>query len=403
MAEWTRALDGLVDELGRNVKKAARTVGAAFRGGPNEIIVYRGYGTTTRIYVHGRALQSRELSEVTDKDTVLRNLLNTYRRAEVDPLPHARVRARIGDAELDLSADDEGFFGGWLDLTVALPDDRIWHDVEVELLAPVRPDVGKVVGKGTVLIPPRTATFAIISDIDDTVIQSRVSNFLQAARTVMLGNALTRLPFPGVAAFYTALCDGATKLENNPVFYVSSSPWNIYDVISGFMDHQKIPHGPLILRDWDINLGALSGKRHYEHKGKAIREIMNLIPDLPFILIGDTSQHDPEIYYGIVKEFPDRIRAIYIRDVTLSAERKASVNQLAEEILAAKSTLVITEDTVGAARHALANGWIAPDSIPDVQQEKRADEGKTDEKVATPDGGEAGSDAPPTVIGDSTA
>lgn len=403
MAEWTRALDGLVDEVGRNVKKAARTVGAAFRGGPNEIIVYRGYGTTTRIYVHGRALQSRELSEVTDKDTVLRNLLNTYRRAEVDPLPHARVRARIGDAELDLSADDEGFFGGWLDLTVALPDDRIWHDVEVELLAPVRPDAGKVIGKGTVLIPPRTATFAIISDIDDTVIQSRVSNFLQAARTVMLGNALTRLPFPGVAAFYTALCDGATKLENNPVFYVSSSPWNIYDVISGFMDHQKIPHGPLILRDWDINLGALSGKRHYEHKGKAIREIMNLIPDLPFILIGDTSQHDPEIYHGIVKEFPDRIRAIYIRDVTLSAERKASVNRLAEEILAAKSTLVITEDTVGAARHALANGWIAPDSIPDVQQEKRADEGKTDEKVATPDGGEAGSDAPPTVIGDSTA
>ena len=32
-----------------------------------------------------------------------------------------------------------------------------------------------------------------------------VSNLLEAARAVMLGNAHTRLPFPGVAAFYQAL------------------------------------------------------------------------------------------------------------------------------------------------------------------------------------------------------
>jgi hypothetical protein len=146
-----------------------------------------------------------------------------------------------------------------------------------------------------------------VSDIDDTVIQSRVSNFLQAARTVMLGNARTRLPFPGVAAFYQALRAGVSGKENNPIFYVSSSPWNIHDVIAEFMDIQKILKGPLILRDWDINFAALSGERHMAHKAVAIRNLMELYPRLQFILVGDTSQHDPDIYREIVGEFPNRV------------------------------------------------------------------------------------------------
>jgi phosphatidate phosphatase APP1 len=189
--------------------------------------------------------------------------------------------------------------------------------------------------------------------------------------------------------------------ERNPVFYVSSSPWNIYDVISEFMDLQKIPHGPLLLRDWDIGLSALSSDRHFEHKGVAIRNVMKLYPGMQFILIGDTSQHDPEIYSRIVSEFPERVRAIYIRDVTASADRSGAVKKLAEEILAAGSTLVLAEDTLGAARHAAEQGWISGDSLPDVQQEKRADEGRDESKVAAPDGGKPTSGTEPTVIGGS--
>jgi Uncharacterized conserved protein len=131
----------------------------------------------------------------------------------------------------------------------------------------------------------------------------------------MLGNARTRLPFPGVAAFYQALEQGGDGARLNPIFYVSSSPWNIYDIIADFMDIQRIPTGPIHLRDWDIGLSALSSRRLKTHKEPIIREIHDMYPSLPFILIGDTSQHDPEIYGQIVSEFPNRIRAIYIRDV----------------------------------------------------------------------------------------
>jgi phosphatidate phosphatase APP1 len=216
----------------------------------------------------------------------------------------------------------------------------------------------------------------------------------------MLGNARTRLPFPGVAAFYQALRNGVGGDERNPVFYVSSSPWNIYDVIAEFMDLQQIPHGPLMLRDWDIGFGSLSSDRHFEHKGVAIRNVMQLYPATRFVLIGDTSQHDPEIYQQIVSEFPDRVLAIYIRDVTGTAERSSSVKELAEKVLAAGSTLVLAEDTLGAAMHAAEHGWIDAGALPDVQKEKRADEGRDDSKVPAPDGGEPTSGSAPTIIGE---
>src|SRR3954469_5695882 len=145
----------------------------------------------------------------------------------------------------------------------------------------------------------------------------------------MLGNALTRLPFPGVAAFYRALENGHDGKRANPIYYVSSSPWNIYDVIADFMDIQKIPIGSIHLRDWDIDLDALTSHRLRNHKEPIIREILDLHPALPFILIGDDSQHDPEIYRAILDEYPGRILAIYIRNVRTDPERSASVKLLA--------------------------------------------------------------------------
>ncbi len=398
MRDWAARVDSLLGELGKTIGAAARTVKSILDDDPIEVLCYRGYASLGRAHIYGRVLEKRGVSVSTDADSGFRNLLNTWRRAESDPIAHARLRVECAGTVSELTADDEGFFGGWITVDPPIPGDKEWTPYDVTLVAPLGPEAGEIKGSGEILVPRPSARFGVISDIDDTVIQSRVSNFLLAARTVMLGNARTRLPFPGVAAFYQALRNGVGGDEKNPIFYVSSSPWNICDVISEFMDIQKIPHGPLMLRDWDITLGVLSSERHYEHKGVAIRNIMQLYPELQFILIGDTSQHDPEIYHGIVSEFPDRVRAIYIRDVTGKAERSSAVQALAHEVHAARSVLVLAEDTLGAARHAAEQGWIDTRALSDVQKEKRADEGRDDTKVPAPDGGEPTSGAPPTVI-----
>ena len=380
----------------RLLKRAVRSV---LHKDPLEILAYYGYGNSVRAHVHGRVLEVRNVSVSTDSDSSFRNLLNTYRRAEADPIPFARVKIEYADTVSSMTADDEGFFSGWIDLAKPLVTNDEWNKYKITLIAPMNPGGSTVDGTGEVLVPPKEARFGVISDIDDTVIQSRVSNFLQAARTVMLGNARTRLPFPGVAAFYRALRDGATGDEKNPIYYVSSSPWNIFDVIAEFMEIQKIPRGPLLLRDWDIGWGLLSSSRHLEHKAAPIRDIMKLSPEMKFILIGDSGQHDPEIYRQIVAEFPERVKAIYIRDVTLNPERSAQVKKLAEEVLAADSVLVLAENTLAAARHAAEQGWIKAEALAEIGEEKRADEGRDDSKAPAPAGGEPATGKPPVVIG----
>jgi phosphatidate phosphatase APP1 len=290
------------------------------------------------------------------------------RRLESDPLPFARVRARIAGTERELVADDEGFLRDWLE--VETEADAGWGSIQLELIDP--PDGITRTSQALFLVPPASATYGVVSDMDDTVLQSHVSDFIRAARMVLLENALTRLPFPGVAAFYRALEEGPTGGAGNPIFYVSSSPWNLYDVIAEFMEAQQIPAGPLLLRDWDLGPSLL---RNAAYKSGVIREILATFPSLPFILVGDSAQEDSEIYAEMVATHPGRILAVYIRNVRQHPERSPAILELEERVARAGSTLVMADDTLAAARHAVAHGWIREETLSDIGREKRADEG----------------------------
>jgi phosphatidate phosphatase APP1 len=198
---------------------------------------------------------------------------------------------------------------------------------------------------------------------------------------MLLENARTRLPFPGVAAFYRALERGARGTGANPIFYVSSSPWNLHDVIVDFLDAQNIPAGPMLLRDWDLGREMMHTR---DYKLAQIREILATYPALPFILVGDSGQQDPEIYGNVVGEFPGRVLAIYIRNVSPHPERSVAIRALAEQVTAHGSTLLLADDTLAAARHAAAHGWIDDAALAEIGAEKRADEGTSGAKVETP-------------------
>src|SRR5690606_438380 len=108
------------------------------------------------------------------------------------------------------------------------------------------------------------------------------------ARGVLFGNVHTRIPFAGVGAFYRALHTGGGRM--NPLFYVSSSPWNLYDVLSEFLHLHEIPAGPMELRDWGLAGDEILPVGHRAHKRVAIDHILARYPELPFILVGDSGQ-----------------------------------------------------------------------------------------------------------------
>ena len=354
--------------------RLARLVGRRF-GGDDQIRVqlFRGYGTAARLHVLGRVLEQEPLAPAIVSDSSWRNLLNSYRRLESDEIPGARVLIRAAGAEQEVVADDEGFFESTISPAEQPSVAHLWQEVHASLLEPLRPGHPPVDARGHVLVPPAAAAFGVISDIDDTVVHTGATSLLRMARTVLLGNARTRLPFAGVAAFYRSLQRGRGRESVNPIFYVSSSPWNLYDVLIELFELQNIPLGPVMLRDWGISPGELLPTSHGSHKLAAIRRILNLYPSMPFILIGDSGQEDPEIYRDVVGEFPSRILAAYIRNVTPEPFRLAAIRTLAAEIVDAGSALVLAPDTNAAAEHAANHGWISAADLSDIRDERRED------------------------------
>ena len=333
---------------------------------PFEILPYRGYGTPRELFLKGRVLEEAGITRASNDDTVWQNVLNMVRRFASDEVAGARVRATFEGLSVETKADAEGFFEVTFRLPEPLDGEAGWYPVELELLSPPSPGGGPVQSTGQVLVP-KGARFGVISDLDDTVVRSSATNVLKMTWIVLRNNAHTRLPFEGVAAFYRALQLGEDGRSFNPIFYVSSSPWNIYDVLEDFMDVHGVPHGPLFLKDWSP---TVLGK-HKDYKLGVIRRLLDTYEDLPFVLIGDSGEEDPEIYLQTVREYQGRIPAVYIRDVT-SGERDAEVAAIAEEARSLGTEFVAVENTAAAAEHASSIGLIAPEAVAKVRSESSA-------------------------------
>jgi phosphatidate phosphatase APP1 len=318
---------------------------------PLLILPYLGYGTAEKLTVCGRVLEDEGFLPAADADSRWRNLVRFYKRLESDEVPGARLRARFLGIEAETITDREGYFR----LSIA-PRGRLgpgaWQEVELELIHP--PGGARATAK--VLVPSERAKFGVISDIDDTIVSSHVTNKLKMILTVALSNARTRKPFEGVAAFYRALHAGV-----NPLFYVSKSPWNLYAPLLEYLEVQGLPQGPLTLRDFGFSLKK-------NHKAEAIEEILATYPTLKFILIGDSGEEDPEIYSAIVHRFPQRIPVIYIRSV--APKRIPAVEKLSEEVARTGCQLVLAPDSEFAAAHAAAEGLIQASELRAVRSEK---------------------------------
>jgi len=324
------------------------------------IMPYIGYGTPRRVRLCGRVLQDKGFRPAREVEKKWRNLVAFYKRLESDEVPGARLRARLGRASVEVTSDREGYFSVVLDGLDVKPG---WHEIELELMHhPIR-------AKGRVLVPSPRARFGVVSDIDDTVVWSNVGNKLKMVLALALSNARTRKPFPGVAAFYRALHAGV-----NPVFYVSKSPWNLYAPLAEFLEVQGLPAGPLQLRDFGLRMKK-------NHKAQAIEEILATYPGLKLVLVGDSGEEDPEIYADIVRRFPDRVRAIYIRSV--SDKRIQDVEKLIKEVAATGCQLVLAPDTGTAAAHAAAEGLIRAADLQAIRSDKRSDERSASKPAAS--------------------
>lgn len=341
---------------------------------PLQVITYRTYGTAHRIYIKGRVLVDKGIVTAHESHNTMSNLLNMYRRFESDEVPGATIHLTMPGEEHRTLTDKEGYFTFSIDPIIPIDTKELYHTLTLQLQsAPIH--FSPVSATAEIMIPPADAEYGIISDIDDTIIRTGATSLLAMGKTVLLSNARTRLPFSGVSEFYKALQLGRNGKRNNPFFYVSSSPWNLYDLLVDFMDHNEIPAGPLLLRDFGIQSESFMSGDYLGHKFKEIAQILSTYPHLNFVLVGDSGEQDPPIYHEVVKQFPGRIIAIYIRDVA-PGKKHETAQQIAHAVKELGVEMILTEHSVEAAGHAAASGLIFRKELPAIEQDKKEDEGQ---------------------------
>ena len=357
--------------------RLARTAGAVARaalrtltdaGARQPMIVpYIGFGNPHKLWVKGRVLDESLFREQNSDDSRWSNFVALYQRLESDEVAGARVLAHFQGQTHETITDRGGYFSFDIVPAQAVPGGPL--TVELEL-----PDSHQPARTSAeVIVTPQGARFGIISDIDDTVLWTNVTNKLNMALMLARSNAHTRKPFKGVAAFYRALTRGASGNEENPVFYVSSSPWHLFGPLVEFLRVQGIPVGPLLLRELGMRQ-VFKLTSHGNHKLEKIELILSHFPDLQFVLIGDSGEQDPEIYAEVVRRHPKQVKVIYIRNVNPDPARIDALDKLIEEVSATGTQLILAPDSVFAASHAAAEGLIHVDRLASVRSDKKEDD-----------------------------
>jgi phosphatidate phosphatase APP1 len=331
--------------------------------------------------LQGRVLRRALRGGPRSEDGWWRNLRSSWRRFDSEPVAGVDVQLEFRGQRASAHTDAEGYYS--LELSVpATPAADLWE------IATARPSAHSKVFLQYVQCVPQGAAFGLISDMDDTVIESNIVHWQTALQLLFLHNARTRKPLEGVAGLYQAFQQGNAGAGRNPLFYVSASPWNLYDLLEDFLALNDIPPGPLLLRDVDLDRVSLGSAAQSASKLENMRLLMARYPALRWVLVGDSGQVDAELYARIVLEHPGRVLAVYVRDVdpALDSERDRFVDGHIERVAGTGVPMLRVRDSNAIAEHARSLGLLPPAALPEVAQEVRADQARPEQKDSVKEG-----------------
>lgn len=208
-------------------------------------------------------------------------------------LPKRTRRNGHFTAAIRISADEAAELApdGWLDFRVLTADS----------------EQRSFAGRALLLADQGTS---VISDIDDTIKHSEV-----LSRRELLANTFLRefSLIRGMADRYRRWSERGAHFH-----YVSSSPWQLYRPLASLCGDSRFPEGTFHLRSFCLREHMLRRMLlRRPGKGAEIARLVSAFPQRKFILIGDSAEQDPELYGAVARRFPERVQAIYIRELEL--------------------------------------------------------------------------------------
>jgi len=274
--------------------------------------VYQGYGHTGNLVVFGHVFKKEPTIFKRLDNGLLSNFVQLLRLFFVRPIAEAKLVLYFHDQILEGKTEYDGFFKfEWKSNKELFAG---WHDVRVDTLKEDGAIGHSAIGN---IFVPHITQYAFISDIDDTVMKSYSATLFRRLYELLTRSLSRRQIFIETVNHYKLLSLAQTTIAMpNPIFYVSSSEWNLYDYLQRIFRHNQLPEGIFLLNQikrW-YQLFT-SGRTGHDGKLMRITRILQAFPKQKFVLIGDNSQRDPDIYSAIATKYSHQIYAVYIRNV----------------------------------------------------------------------------------------
>ncbi|GAA5494130.1 hypothetical protein Rhal01_00287 [Rubritalea halochordaticola] len=276
--------------------------------------VYNSFKHPKGIYVFGRVLTERRLIPPSPEDGMWLNFRRMASQWFTREIPKAFIEIHIGGQKFERRSDAEGYF-------------VFHHDelIEVDKVTVCLPGYGYE--KDYPLISHYTTPpLVVISDVDDTLMETGAVSLGKMLKTTLFGNSLTRELVDGVSEVIQELNAGG----RNPVFYITSSPWNLAHFLKRVFIRAELPMGGLFMTDWGLTPEYWITPSHDKHKRQAIDQVVAWFPDSKYVLLGDDSQMDPDIYAGALRDYPEMVDGIFIRNVSDDIVANRVAKQYAE-------------------------------------------------------------------------
>lgn len=269
------------------------------------IELHMGYGTPTGFVVTGRVIDDKDVRLPAVHRTAADNLIDSLKVLDSDEVEDATVELEIAGVRLRARTDDDGNF------------EAVTKDLERRLPVGDVPLHARLVdgngwwaraARGAVrVLPDDEEHVAVLSDYDDTVVESGVKNKITMGMGAIFRNAAQIEPVPGVAVAYRRALEAGAK----GMFFLSGSPLSFHPRVSFFLQKNGIPSGPLLLKDF----GKDDMFKQKAYKRRRLERLLEVLPKTRFVLVGDSGEHDPEIYAGLRAAHPERVVGIVIRRV----------------------------------------------------------------------------------------
>lgn len=316
------------------------------------IKLYRSYGDTQNLRIWGRVIEREDDTFASENDSKWQNFWRNVKNISVDEVEGVKVRFFVNGETFDITSNTEGMLE--VNVRPKQPLSVGQHTLYAALV------VGQDYHASRVSTPltihdHNEQRLGIVSDIDDTLVRSDVSEKIKAVSRLLLNNAYNSEPIPGTAALMRAL-EARDGKQNGDVFYLSGSPLNYADRIHAYLDYQKYPMGPVNLKKWGFSENDDNPIQQSDYKIRKLRELFNFYPQKPFVLFGDSSEVDTEIYTQIAQEFPGRVKAIFINNVN---DQDPTDSRFAQ--------VTLTKHAREAAAKLIEMGWLKADVLEDIE------------------------------------